>query len=235
MVYEPRPKAFFIYYHSTSENPVKALTVDNLSVNTNKKLTNSQPKKSNLKELKRQLFHASCGIIVLIALNFFQQNIIAIFLFALTIIGLFLSIISRKKDIPFFSKMLDIFDRKADEKNFPGKGAIALTFGLFLSLYLFPLQIAKTCIIILALGDAGSAIIGKYFGKIKPIKNNKRTIEGSLGGFVLAFLGATIYVSAIPAIIASASAMISEYLETKWLDDNILIPVISGIVLYLFM
>lgn len=129
--------------------------------------------------------------------------------------------------------MLDIFDRHESEKNLPGKGAIALTFGLFLALYLFPLQIAKTCIIILALGDAGSAIIGKYFGKIKPFKNNKRTLEGSLGGFILASIGATIYIPAIPAIIASAIAMISEYFETEWLDDNIIIPVISGIVLSL--
>lgn len=181
-----------------------------------------------LLELKRQLFHALYGIIILILLQYYSKSFIVLVLFVLVIIGLILSQKSKTKKIPIISPILNIFDRKKDLKTHPGKGAVTLTIGFFIAL-LFPLTIAKVAILILALGDASSTIGGKLFGRTKISKN--KTLEGTIAGIIISTLAALIYVPLIPAVATSTLAMFSEHFETKWLDDNIIIPIVSGIVL----
>jgi dolichol kinase len=191
-------------------------------------------KKIEEKEWLRQSFHIMYGIVVLILLKVFHQNIVAIFLLLLSLLGFIISFTSKKKNIWFITKMLDVFDRKEDRKDMPGKGAITLTIGFFLSLLLFENRIAKAAILILALGDSFSTLGGKAFGKI--ILRKPKTLEGSLTGVIAATIGSTIfYIPLLPAVVASLIAIMSEHLETKILDDNILIPVIAGIILSIML
>lgn len=190
--------------------------------------------KADYKEIKRQAFHISCGIIVLVLLNFVHKNTVAAFLFVLSLLGLAISFLSRTRKLPMIDRMLDVFDREEHRESFPGRGAIALAFGFFLALFFFKLQIARAAILIVAIGDSLSHLIGKHFGKVDLPYNRLKKIEGIVAGGVLAKLAALIYIPFIPALAASAITMFVESLPLK-IDDNLFLPVVAGIVLSLML
>jgi dolichol kinase len=183
-------------------------------------------------ELRRQVFHFLFGIVIVILLNFNLINVSSLlFIFA---IGVMIALISAYKRLPFFSWMLDVFERK--DALFPGQGAILYFVGIILSVWFFPRNIALGSIMILAVGDSIGPIVGKTLGKRKsPV--NARFVEGILAGILCATLAAMFFVSFWHAFIASVVSLLIESLELKYLhrsiDDNIYIPLIAGIVLVL--
>lgn len=189
----------------------------------------------NWLELRRQGFHLGYGLIVLFLLSNSNKNVIMFSLFGLSLFGLVLSAICKRKNIPIIRRILEFFDRKDDLDVFPGKGAITLTTGFFLSLFLFTPQIAQACIAILTVGDSFSTIIGKHLGNLPIIKGLGKTVEGSMAGILTGAFMALLYIPFIPAILASIFGMSAEYLETRFLDDNILIPLVAGIFLTIFL
>lgn len=131
--------------------------------------------------------------------------------------------------------VIDFFLEQAEreqEKHFPGKGAITLFIGKILTHIIFfdnP-TIVLGALIVLVFGDFTSTLAGKLFGKYKLI--GKRTLEGSSAGFIVSF----IYLSLIFEIpIAFLTAMIGMLAEFIPFEDNITIPLISGLVLSLLL
>ena len=108
--------------------------------------------------------------------------------------------------------------------------------GALLAVILFEKDIALAAIIILALGDSFSRLIGP-FGKIKHPFNNTKFLEGVIAGIIAAFLGAILFVKPSEAIIASFFAMMLEGVNLRLgkfkIDDNITIPLIAGGVIWL--
>ena len=188
-------------------------------------------------ELGRQLLHILIGIAT-IALIYFQiLSPLAIFL--LIIIGMILSLISKRTKLPFFSFFLNHFERKENLTNFPGKGMIFFFVGVLLSLKLFELDIALAAIAILTLGDSISHIIGERFGQLTNIFNgkSKKLFEGTIAGAFAGTIGAIFFVSLPEAIIASFAAMAVEVvqidLNQSTIDDNIIVPLVAGTVIFL--
>jgi len=105
---------------------------------------------------------------------------------------------------------------------------------------LFGKDIALSAIIAFALGDSLSAIIGERFGRHKLLYNKTKSFEGSLTFFVVTFIGVyCVYFFGggsawIPALIAaSVGAVIESLIPTNhWLDDNFIVPVAVGFILY---
>jgi dolichol kinase len=188
---------------------------------------------SNL-ELRRNVFHIFLGILLVSFINLYSVEI-SLFTFAVIILlGLFISILSRAVHIPVVTWFLHNFEREDDLKTFPGKGALFFFAGSVIALYLYGVQIASACILILAVGDSVNILIGKPFGKIPNPLHSKKMIEGSIAGFIASFIVASFFVPLMPAIIASAVAMLIESIDFGRLqiNDNILIPVFAGMVLY---
>lgn len=185
-------------------------------------------------EVGRRIFHLVCGIIftILIYFNILIPEILLIFI----LIGFLISYLSLKIDIPVISWFLDKFDRDEDRRKFPGKGSIFFLIGIFLAVIIFPKNIALASILILSFGDSLSPLLGKY-GKIKYFLNKKKKLEGILFGTFCATLAASIFVPVIHAFLGSLAAMLIEGIEIKIgkykVDDNIIIPLISGIVIYI--
>lgn len=184
------------------------------------------------KEFKRQLFHA---ILTLIILGLLYYKIINTFhLFIVLSIGIIISFICLKKELPVISWFIKHFERKGEH---PGKGAICLLVGIILAMKLFPEDIAFASIAILALGDSVSHYLGRFYGKTKHPLNNRKFIEGSIIGTLLAFLGAWIFVPALQAFAAAFIAMIAEAMEIEFnnrlMDDNISIPLVAGVTITL--
>jgi dolichol kinase len=103
--------------------------------------------------------------------------------------------------------------------------------GIMLALLLFPEPINYASIAIFALGDGAATLFGRKLGRnVFPFNKGKR-IEGTIFGFIFAFLGAFLFVgSPLEALIGAAIGMFMEALPTP-VSDNLTIPLASGIVL----
>ena len=183
-------------------------------------------------EIKRQLIHALLGIIIVILLYFSIIN--ATILFSVSAIGLILSFLSRKFNIPVIYGFLQIFDRKKDLENFPGKGAVFYVIGAFVVVLIFPKEIAMASIMILALGDSVSRLVGPY-GYLKHPFHNEKFFEGAIAGAIAGFLGAVFFVPWLFALIAASISMLIEGIDLEIkgfkIDDNLLIPIVAAVVM----
>jgi len=163
-----------------------------------------------------------------------NYNILSIqALLIILVVGIVTSLVSKKCDVLGISWFLKKFER--DNARFPGEGAIFYLTSAVFVLMAFPEKVALASIMILALGDAFSTIIGKNFGKRKITK--QKTIEGMLAGIIAGFLGAMLFVSPLTAFLGSLGAMVFEAIEVKVknvsVDDNLFIPVIASIIMYI--
>ena len=185
-------------------------------------------------ELNRQIFHLALGVAIVLLLMYglIDKNIILV----LIVVGFILSLLSRKTKIPIIYNLLQEFERKPELEKFPGKGTIFYFIGVYISLLLFPREIALASIMVLALGDSISHIYALHYGKIKHPLSKTKYIEGAVAGFVGAFIGAFVFLPWHEAFFASLFAMVVEAIEikigTEQVDDNLIIPVVAGAVVY---
>ena len=185
-------------------------------------------------EIKRQPFHIVLGLF-LIAL-IYHDLLGPLILLAIVIITILGSLFIRKTKPKTIYKLLEFVERKEDLESFPGKGLITYLIGALIALLLFEKEIALASIMILAMGDSFSRLIGP-FGRIKHPFNNTKFLEGVIAGIIAASLGAMLFVKPSEAIIASFFAMFLEGIDIKLfkskVDDNLTIPLIAGVVIRL--
>lgn len=179
------------------------------------------------RENLRQLIHAS-GIFI-VFLNLFLNPLIVI-LICIAIV-LFVEIVFRidkTKEVFLFSSILRRCKRENDERGF-----VYFFLGIIITLYLFKfnISIANAAIIILLFGDSASTIFGKRFGKTHLPFNKRKTIIGTSAFFVVALIGALTQLPLLPAFFGALSGAITEAYSP--VDDNIPIPLVSGIVMSL--
>jgi len=109
---------------------------------------------------------------------------------------------------------------------------IFLALGVVLSLLLFPVPVNYASIAIVTLGDSAASIFGRLFGNTLIPFNKGKSLEGSLGGFIFAFLGAACFLNPIQALIGAAAGMLVELLPLP-INDNLSIPLGTGVLLTL--
>jgi len=109
---------------------------------------------------------------------------------------------------------------------------IFYALGIMFSLTIFPPSVGYASIAILTLGDGSATLFGKKFGKTRFPFNKAKNLEGSILGFTLAFLGATLFIDPIRAFISAIAGMFVECLPTP-INDNLIIPLATGTLLTL--
>ncbi|MBU4299894.1 MAG: phosphatase PAP2 family protein [Nanoarchaeota archaeon] len=194
--------------------------------------------KEHIFETRRKLVHGLLGVPVSLFVFFAPRPFALYFSITLIIFLLLLSAMIRSGIyVPLLSEILAIFERKKDMQEFPLKGTIYFLIGSFATMLLFEKTIASAAIIILALGDCFSTLVGKPFGMTKHTHNGKKSVEGSFAGFVAAFIGALFLVSPKVALIGAFAGMFVESLDLKIfgipVDDNFSVPIIAGAVMLL--
>ncbi len=188
-------------------------------------------------EFYRQIVHLMVGIGTAILIYYEVLSSLALLL--LIIVGVLASFISKRTNLPGFSFFLHHLEREEQRKTFPGRGLIFYFVGVLLVIELFPRDIALASIMVLAFGDSISHIVGERFGQLKNIFNgkSKKLLEGTLAGAIVGFLGAAIFVPFSQAFLGSFAAMIAEVIEIDFnqqpLDDNMVVPLVAGTVMYL--
>lgn len=111
---------------------------------------------------------------------------------------------------------------------------IVFALAIVASLLLFPVPINYASIAILTLGDGFATLFGKGLGRtVFPFNKGKR-VEGSILGFLFAFMGALAFVGPNYALVGAAVGMLIEGLPTP-VSDNLAVPISSGLVLTLIL
>lgn len=184
-------------------------------------------------ELRRQIAHALTGIalIFLIKINVVTAPVLG----AVLIAGTVAIILIRDYKIPLIHHALKLFERARDMKFFPGRGAFFFVMGSLLALLLFERQIALAGIAIMAVGDAVTTVIGIYFGRFKNPFNPEKHLEGTMLAIIISTLAAFTFVDFHLAFFGAVAGIFVESLAIKFIDrvidDNLLIPVVAGIVM----
>jgi len=130
-----------------------------------------------------------------------------------------------------FSQMFGSLLRAGERRTFIGSSYYLL--GIFLALLMFPKPVAEASMYILIIGDTMAAIVGMTWGRTKIWG---KSLEGSLAFFlsscaVLAILGR---VGPQIAVVGALVATIVELLPLP-VNDNLTIPISSGLSMYLLL
>jgi dolichol kinase len=182
-------------------------------------------------ELVRKVGHILTGVIIVLL---FQAQILNVPLFGLLILvyaALLLFNLRYEKEL--LSRVISI--NRAD-RDIPGIDILAYFVGCWIVLALFDRHIAFASILILAFADAVAHLMSRSFGATHTFLTRTTYLEGTLAGIVAGTLAAWVYVNLVPALVASAVAMIIEAGELRigshHIDDNLTIPIVAACVLW---
>ncbi|PTD93905.1 hypothetical protein C9439_05290 [archaeon SCG-AAA382B04] len=196
------------------------------------------------KEEKRQLVHLLLGVLLVILIEIgliaqigeilvpkFLEPISRVLLFV-TLSGFVISFLCREFWVPLVSYFIRKLEREEAMEVLPGKGTLLASVGIFLTSIFFETNILSASILALAVGDSFSNLFGKYFGKTRIPYNQKKSLQGSIGGLVLSTISISIYFDLPIAIVGGFTAMLIESISLP-LDDNLVIPITTALVITL--
>jgi len=191
-------------------------------------------------EKNRKLLHIVSGITIPLAIVFLPHLVVVL---GLSIASILYSVIELLRINCFsfqkiFNKFCGIFLRQEEKEKLTGSSWIIFS-ALFCALF-FQKEIAALVMTLSIWGDAIAAIAGQKLGRIKI---GKKTLEGSVACFTLCVL---LLVFIFPAllkiefswlfiVIIALTVTILEFISDFFpLDDNLVIPIITGIIITLF-
>lgn len=183
-------------------------------------------------EIGRKAIHYMSSLIPLLYYFFFERHQAVIIMAILT--GLItLGEILRMR-VAFCRRLyLKIFGRyirtREQENNLTG--ATFVFWGGLLTIWFFPKPIATVALLFLSIGDSTACLVGMMIGRIKLVQS--RTLEGALA-FIVASLLLTWWIPGVALWIKVIGAVTGSLVELvhRRVDDNLLIPLISGVVMY---
>lgn len=183
-------------------------------------------------ELRRKSIHL-LGLAVPIGYVFTTQHTALIIIGILTAIA-FLVEFLRALSPSFLSLFVQIFSPmlRPQERKGGLTGATYYLIGSFLCILMFDKTLAIVCLGFLTWGDLFAALIGKKWGRIKLF--SQKSLEGSLACFTVCALIALIKFHPAIAITGAIVATLIELLPTG-LDDNVTMPLISGVVMQMLI
>jgi dolichol kinase len=124
--------------------------------------------------------------------------------------------------------------RKSERLSFSGLPFYALGVGV--SCFAYSENTATLAILFLIFADPMASIFGVYYGKDRLLPN--KTLQGTIAAFITCFVVTIIYLSIIQVqshniiiftFLVSIFGALSELLSAFNIDDNLTIPVVSGL------
>lgn len=183
-------------------------------------------------DLVRESIHISGALIPFICINLLDRYLVSLLILFLIILYAASELVRLQGlNVPLFSAVTRRAAIKPELYEFV-TSPILFALGITATLILFPVPINYSSIMILALGDGSATLLGKKFGRTVYPFNKRKRIEGSIFGFLLAFLGARLFVDPVRALIGAAAGMLVESLPIP-VSDNLAIPIVSGMMMIL--
>ncbi|MFH1601709.1 MAG: phosphatase PAP2 family protein [Candidatus Shapirobacteria bacterium] len=183
---------------------------------------------SHASNLRRKIVHLFYGfaLVYLIEYQILDKTLFFVLFLVWAIITLASTIW-----LPQKIRNLIIFFERDQTRPFLGEGCFLFTASCFAAFLLFPQNIAQAAIVNLAVGDSVNALVGFYFN------SKKKRIEASLAALFATALVSLQFISLPIALTGAAATSILEYSEPKIrgkkINDNLLIPLVSGAVIWL--
>ena len=184
-------------------------------------------------EIIRKTIHLSVGAIIPFTYLFLNvPKFWMLMLLGITSILIVIIDLGRTRK-EWISKTFGIlFNRMLRSHELSGKltGASYVFIGSFISVLIFPIEIAVLALLFTAIGDTAAALYGRKFGKLR-IWN--KTLEGSIVGLIACLIIGLFFpdINDIVKFSGAFAAMFIELLPIK-IDDNLRIPLFSGIIMY---
>ncbi len=185
--------------------------------------------RNNKLELYRKIFHIFAISLWIVPVMLFPEPL-TVMLFAVAIFFNF-ALTKRYnwkvlKPLYFLAKHLE----REKNRNKPGIQGLWANVGIFLCFIIFGKEISVLAILILAVGDGLSGIVGYYTGKYKVYGD--KTLEGTLTFLLSSFIITLLFYDIKTAIFVSVMATLTElFLDIP--DDNFTVPISVGIALKL--
>ena len=182
-------------------------------------------------EVRRKIIHLSSSSIALIVYIYGKDFVLP---FAISI-GILLPILDylRQKNLylqNFYYIMFNDVTRYHEKNTLSGASWVFI--GSSITILLFEQNIIIISILIMSLSDSFAAIIGIKYGKTKLFdKSLEGTFAFLLTTTVIVFLfsNANYFINILTILIAT----ICELFSSKLINDNIIIPIVSGLILSL--
>jgi len=183
-------------------------------------------------DLIRESIHISGALIPLLCTSLLDRYLVSLLILFLIILYAASELVRLQGlNVPLFSAVTRRAAIKPELYEFV-TSPILFALGITATLILFPVPINYASIMILALGDGSATLLGKKFGRTVYPFNKRKRVEGSIFGFLFAFLGAQLFVGPVKALIGAVAGMLVESLPVP-VSDNLAIPIVSGIMMIL--
>ena len=185
------------------------------------------------KEIYRKSIHLSSLIVPFsyrYLFNYHRKNTFFV-LGSITVVALLIEItrLEHRTVKRIFYNIFGIMLRKHEIHDFTG--ATYLLVSALICIAVFPRDIAFLALSFLAIGDTMAAVVGISFGKRKLFKT-KKSLEGSLACFISTLIFAMIFIHPVIAFWGAFAATVAEFSRLS-VDDNIKIPIASGLMMSL--
>lgn len=176
-------------------------------------------------ELNRKLVHLA-SLTIPIGIYFLPKKTCLHVLFFLTLLFLSIEIlrmVHRPTSKIFYTFFGSILRRK---ERFTLTGSTTLLMSSLVCVLIFQKPIAVAALCFLIVGDTMAALVGKSFGRIKVFR---KTIEGSFACLTTCVI-IVLVVPPLEFIVGAVGAVVATLVELLPipLDDNFLIPILSG-------
>jgi len=183
-------------------------------------------------EVFREAIHLSGFLVPLVCVYLLPRYVVSLLILLVTLLYI-ASELARMEgiNIPILSTITWRAATRLELHEF-ATAPVYFALGIMISLALFPVPINYASTMILTLGDGFATLFGKKLGRtVLPINKGKR-VEGSIFGFLFAFMGALPFVNPIQALVGAAAGMLVECLPLP-ISDNITVPIASGLAMML--
>ena len=165
----------------------------------------------------RKLFHITGSIIPVVYLLTDKQTALIV------TAGLFVvDIVLEIMRIKGFMNVSFIENNMKKEESNRLSGSFFYILSGLVTIILFEKNIAVSSLFILSIADPLSSLIGSRFGRVRFLR---KSLEGTMTFFAVAFLILRVFSFSIPIAAAGAAiAALTELFSTRFIDDNLSIP-----------
>lgn len=195
------------------------------------------------REIRRKFVHILTGIL-LIVLVFIFKDIDALFWASIALLvpfSVFYFLVRSFQHTALGQAAHNLIERDTGHHT-NGVGGLTFALGVILSYVLFGFNpnIVLFSVVVLTFGDGFASIVGMRWGKHSfKIDGHVKTIEGFAGGVLASTLVGAMFVDFWYALIVSILTMLIELVgirvRGREIPDNIYIPVLAGIILYVLV
>ena len=174
----------------------------------------------------RETIHFSAIIVPILAMLLGLSAVVILILAVVALYTLSELVRMEGKNLPLFSQITNLAASQTERYEFVS-APLYFAMGILLTLVLFPAPASSAAIAIFAAGDSTASIFGGFSKKVLPI-NKGKSLEGTIAGFIFAFLAGSLFITPWKALIGAFVAITIEAAPLP-VNDNILMPLLAGL------